>query len=258
MYSSFLQRVAGLTVRLCLVGTMAGSAAHAIVTGSFAFDGNGTQVTVSLATLTFAGGNATKVTTVGLTYGAGILLPLGDLGNIANIGSIFPIDPFMTDTGTPLDFKLLSLGPGDLTDPHDCSAATSNGHSCSLLLNSPPFPPGTVSPVILTFDNGDTDAVVHLSGTVTDGSGITSTWTGQLSATLTAPLNQITSNPQGGNVAPSPQNIAAYFLANPNGDIITSFSGTITASAVPEPDSTILLGAGLMALSFGVRRLRKV
>jgi hypothetical protein len=71
-------------------------------------------------------------------------------------------------------------------------------------------------------------------------------------------LNQITSNPQGGNVAPTPQNIAAYFAANPNGDIVTSFSGTITASAVPEPDSTLLLGAGLMVLSFGVRRWRKV
>jgi hypothetical protein len=237
---------------------MAGSAAHAIVTGSFAFDGNGTQVTVSLATLTFAGGNDTKVTTVGLTYGPGTLLPFGNLGNIANIGSTFPVDPFMTENGTPLDFKLVSIGPGDLTDPHDCSSATSNGQSCSLLLNSPPFPLGTVSPVILTFNNGTTNAVVHLNGTVTDGSGITSNWSGQLSATLTAPLNQITSNPQGGNVAPTPQNIAAYFAANPNGDIVTSFSGTITASAVPEPDSTLLLGAGLMVLSFGVRRLRKV
>lgn len=258
MYSSILRRATGFTARLCLVGAMAGSAAHAIVTGSFAFDGNGTQVTVSLSTLTFAGGNDSKVTTAGLTYGAGILLPVGNLGNIQNIGSTFPIDFFMTENGTPLDFKLLALGPGDLTDPHDCSTATSNGKSCSLLLNSPPFPPGTVSPVILTFDNNTTDAVVHLAGTVTDGSGITSFWSGQLSATLTAPLNQITSNPQGGAVAPTPQNIAAYFAANPNGDIITSFSGTITASAVPEPDSTILLGAGLMVLSFGVRRLKKV
>jgi hypothetical protein len=258
MYSSILRRATQLTARLCLVGAMAGSAAHAIVTGSFAFDGNGTQVTVSLASLTFAGGNDTKVTTTGLTYGAGILLPLGNLGNIQNIGSSFPIDFFMTENGTPLDFKLLGLGPGDLVDPHDCSTATSNGQSCSLLLNSPPFPANTVSPVILTFNNNTTNAVVHMNGTVTDGSGITSFWTGQLSATLTAPLDQITSNPQAGSVAPTPQNIAAYFAANPNGDVITSFSGTITASAVPEPDSAMLLGAGLMVLSFSVRRLRKV
>jgi hypothetical protein len=237
---------------------MAGSAAHAVVSGSFAFDGNGTSVTVSLASLMFAGGNDTKVTTAGLTYGAGILLPVGALGNIATIGAILPIDPFMTENGTPLDFKLLGLGPGDGLDPHNCSTATSNGQSCSLLLNSPPFPPNTVSPVILTFDNGASDAVLHMNGTVTDGSGITSFWTGQLSATLTAPLCNITSNPVASCVAPTPQNIAAYFAANPNGDIITSFSGTITASPVPEPGTTILMGAGLMLVSLGFRRWRKM
>jgi len=254
MYGSFLRRATAITARLCLVGAIVGSAAHAAVSGSFAFDGNGTSVAVSLSSLTFAGGNDTKVTTPGLTYGSGILLPAGNLGNIANIGSIFPIDPFMTENGTPLDFKLTSLGPGDLTDPHDCSAATANGLSCSLLLG-PPFPAGTVSPVILTFNNNTTTAILHMTGTVTDGSGITSDWTGQLSATLTAPLNQITS-PAGGAVNPTPRNIFLYFQSNPNGAIVTSFSGTITAT-VPEPGTTILMGAGLMLLSIVVRKFRK-
>src|SRR5689334_5230557 len=207
MYCSFLRRVTALTAKLSVISVVAAVAAHAAVSGSFAFDGNGTNVTVSLASLVFAGGFDVKVTSSGLTYGAGIPLTAGTLGNVQNIGSSFPIDFFMTFNGTPLDFKLTGIGPGDLTDPHDCSAATSNGQSCSLLLNSPPFPPGTVSPVILTYNNGTTDAVVHLNGTVTDGSGVTSFWTGQLSATLTAPLNQITTNPVGPNVPPTPQNI---------------------------------------------------
>jgi len=239
-----------------LVGVVAGVAAHAAVSGSFAFDGNGTNVTVGLASLIFAGGNDAKVTTSNLTYGSGTLLAPGNLGNIQNIGSSFPVDFFMTFNGTPLDFKLTGIGPGDLIDPHDCSTATSNGQSCSLLLNSPPFPPGTVSPVILTYNNATTNAVVHINGTVTDGTGVTSTWTGQISATLTAPLNQITTGPVGPNVPPTPQNIFTYFQSNPNGAIVTSFSGTVTA-VVPEPDTTLLLGAGLMVLGFGFRRLRK-
>src|SRR5205085_839649 len=74
MYASFLRRAMGITTRLCLVGAMAGSAAHAMVSGSFAFDGNGTNVTVSLASLLFAGGNDSHVTSSVLTYGSGTLL----------------------------------------------------------------------------------------------------------------------------------------------------------------------------------------
>lgn len=257
MYGTFLRRGTALTARLCLVGVMAGSAAHAVVSGSFAFDGNGTTVSVSLASLTFAGANDTIVGSSNLTYGPGILLPVGTLGRIFNIGAVLPVDPFMTENGIPLlDFKLTGLGPGDTTDPHNCSTATSNGQSCSLLLNSPPFPPNTVSPVILTFNNNKTTALLNMSGTVTDGGPITSFWTGQLSATLTAPLNQIT-NPAGGAVDPTPQNIFTYFQNNPNGAIVTTFSGTITATPVPEPGTTILMGAGLMLVSLGFRRWRK-
>jgi hypothetical protein len=257
MKNSVLRRTTGLAARLCLAGAITGSAAYAITSGSFAVDGNGTNVTVSLASLLFAGGNDLKVTNSNLTYGAGTPLVAGTLGNIANLSSAFPNDFFMTFNGTPLDFRLTGVGPGDLTDAHNCSTATTNGASCSLLLNSPPFPPNTVSPVILTFDNGGTDAVLHMFGTVTDGTGAVSTWTGQLSATLTAPLNQITSNPTGPAVSPTPQNIFNYFQSNPNGDIITSFSGTFTVTAVPEPASTVLVGAGLVLVSLAFRRVRK-
>jgi hypothetical protein len=237
--------------RLCLVVTVAAFAAHATVIGNFATDGNGTTVTVSLTSLSFGPSPNLRVASSNLTYDGGTLLPVGDTGTIANIGTVFPIVSFMTFAGTPLNFTLLGVGPGDLTDPHDCSAATSNGKSCSILLA-----PGVVSPVVLTFDNGGTDATLNVFGTVTDGSGVTSNWQGHLGATLTANLNAITS-PSGPAVPPTPINIAAYFASTPSGAIITSHSDTFAATPVPEPDTMISLGAGIgLTLLSRLRRRR--
>jgi hypothetical protein len=159
------------------------------------------------------------------------------------------IDNFMTYNGTPLDFKLEAVGPGDLTDPHDCSAATSNGKSCS-----PMLPGGIISPIILTYNNGGTVVQMFMSGEVSDNGGQTwSTWSGQLSATLTATLDQITT-PAGSHVNPTPQNIIAYFLANPAGSITSSHSGTFTAQVVPEPATLVFVGSGMVLVGLLRRR----
>src|SRR5262249_45824611 len=148
--------------RLGMTILLAACTAHATVIGNFATDGNGTTVTVSLTSLVFGPTPNLRVASSSLTYDGATPLPVGDTGTIANIGAVPPsINMFMTFAGTPLNFILDGLGPGDLTDPHDCSTATSNGKSCSLLL-----PGGVVSPVVLTFDNNGTDATLNVFGRV--------------------------------------------------------------------------------------------
>jgi hypothetical protein len=243
-----LGRIAGLVITLII----ASMAAQGAVIGNFATDGNGTNVHVSLFSLIFDAPPNLKVTSSSLTYDGGTPLTVGTTGTVANINGPLPIDFFMTFMGTPLDFKLLSVGPGDLTDPHDCSTATSNGKSCSLLL-----PGNVVSPIVLTYDNNGTDAVLFVSGTVTDGSGFTSNWTGHLGTTLTALLSTITT-PAGMAVAPTPVNVFNYFSANPNGQINSSHSDTFATTLIPEPETTSMtvIGAGLLAWGFWRRRSR--
>ncbi|HXK06630.1 MAG TPA: hypothetical protein VMS37_29815 [Verrucomicrobiae bacterium] len=245
-----LHRVFGPIFRVCIFLTVAALAANATIIGNFATDGNGTTVTVSLTSLLFGPTPNLRVASSTLTYGSGSAVTAGMTGTFSNVGTTFPLNFFMTINGTPLDFTLLGVGPGDITDPHDCSAATSNGKSCSLIL-----PGGAVSPVILTYDNNGTDATLNVFGTVTDGQ-TTSNWTGHLGATLTATLDAITS-PSGSPVSPTPVNIAAYFGTHPTGAIVTSHSDTFAVSPVPEPDTVITLAAGLgLTLISLIRRRR--
>jgi hypothetical protein len=243
--------------KLLLALAMVSVAANATVIGSFATAGSG-QVTVSLTAITFTPSTdnifVASPTASNLTYGAGThlaLLTLGTIQNLTNPALPSVIDNFMTFNGTPLDFKLEAVGPGDLTDPHDCSQATSNGKSCSPLL-----PGNLVSPIILTYNNGGTVVQMFMSGEVSDNGGATwSKWTGQLSATLTATLDQITT-PSGASVAPTPQNIISYFIANPTGAITSSHSGTFTASVVPEPATLVFVGSGMVLVGLLRRRRR--
>jgi hypothetical protein len=41
------------------------------------------------------------------------------------------------------------------------------------------------------------------------------------------------------------------------GEITTSYSGTFTASPVPEPTTPLLMGTGLFALAFSLRQMRR-
>lgn len=233
-------------VRVLATSVIAAMAAHATVVGGFATDGNGTNATVSATGLVFGSPPNLQVTSSNLTY-AGGSLTVGTLGTIANIGMSFPISNFITFNGTPLDFTLDSIGPGSANT--DCSTATANGESCSVPLGG-----GLISPILLTYDNGNTDAALHLAGTVTDGSGNVSNWTGTLGTTLTGDLSQYT-NPAT-NGAATPANIALFFANHPGGSITSSHSDTfsVTFSAVPEPSTVPLLALGLVLVGLATRR----
>jgi hypothetical protein len=228
------------------------SLASAAVMGSFKTDGDGTDLTITLTSITFAAPPNLRVTSSTLTYDSGTPLVAGTLGTFSDASSL-PVDPFMTFQGTPLDFTLLGFVPGDTTDPNDCSGAVTNGASCSILLA-----PGFVSPVVLTFLGGQTIASLGLFGTVTDGSGVTSDWTGSLSTTLNGDLSQYTSNPNASGAA-TPVNIAAYFMQNPGGAFTSSNSGTFSAAIIsptPEPSTWALMFGGLL-VGAGVVSRRK-
>lgn len=100
------------------------------------------------------------------------------------------------------------------------------------------------SPIALELTSTGTTATLNLAGTVTDGTGTTS-WTGSFSATFTETPAQLQNDFCPGGVC------------NPSISKTTSNSGTFTAvSAVPEPGTMALIGAGFIGLSALLRRKR--
>jgi len=228
------------------------SSVSAAVIGGFATDGTGTNadITITLTSINFGPNPNLQVTSSTLTYGAGSTpLSVGTLGDIANASAaLLPLNDFMTYAGTPLDFTLVGVGPGSSNT--NC-AGLANFGTCSIPLGG-----GFISPIVLELQNGDTVASLTVFGTVTDGTGTISSWSGTLSATLTQPLSNYT-NPASPNEPPTPGDIEAYFAANPTGSITTSHGDTFTAAVIPEPESwALMFGGFLMGAGVLLRRKR--
>ncbi len=137
---------------------------------------------------------------------------------------------------------LLGIDPGSSNT--NC-AGLITGQSCSILVN------GNPSNVVLTRSGSNTNVALSLFGTVSDGTG-TSNWTGGFSATLPniTPL-QLAQLLCGADAACTPAEIAA----SPN-VTVRSVSGSFFVSPVPEPNTTVMLGAGLVLLALTLRRLK--
>ena len=228
------------------------SAQAAVLGGTFATDGNGANAVVSLSSISFSPAtNNLQVTASTFTYNSGTLA-VGTLGTISSITTSVPISSFMTFNGTPLNFTLTGLGPGDTTDPHNCSSATSVGASCSLIL-----PGGVVSPIVLTFSSGGTNVGLHVFGTVTDGTQ-TANWQGDLTTSLTGPLTTPLV-PSFFSATSHPLDIFNYFVANPTGAITSSNQGTFSATLAPVPEpATLGMGlAGLLLTAIGMVSRRR-
>jgi hypothetical protein len=96
------------------------------------------------------------------------------------------------------------------------------------------------SPIVLTLEGPGTVATLNLSGTVSDGVGAISNWTGKFSATFPTT---------------TPAALQTFVLGG--GTETTSNSGSFFATTVPEPSYTVvLIGAGLIGLASLVRRKR--
>jgi hypothetical protein len=205
---------------------------------------NGGSVTVSATSLTWNGfaivnGGST------LTYGSGTLVPGGTDVTLKDLPGTLPtpIDMFMAFSGIPmLDFTLDVAGPGSTNT--DCSVAglASHGGECSAFAGVP---------IVLTQGVGGTVASLGVFGTASDGTSPDAVWFGEFSQTVTTLA--------GSSGVITPLEVQNFFggPSSPNGaTLTTTFSGTFTASIVPEPSTAAmsLLGTSLLLVALVARR----
>jgi hypothetical protein len=245
-------KLGALSLAVLAWATFAPSASAGVI-GTL-FTGSSGQITVTTTSITWdadASGlpvgswngdvtTGTDLTFLGCTGGLGdpgcLSVREGiDINHLAPLVSgvtPFPIDGFLTFAAHPLlDFTLTGVSPGSAN--LNCIGLPIGG-SCSVI-------PG--SPIILTLLTGNRTSVqMSMFGTATDGSGLTSYWTGGFSATLPTM---------------TPAGVEAFFLAHPTSSISASNSGSFFATTVPEPVSMALIGGGLLALAM-IRRRKRV
>lgn len=190
-------------------------------------------------TLVFAGGP--------LTVGEGILINNGlPFGAPPPVGATI-YNPFLQFAiHSNLTFTLTGVDPGSSNT--DCAAASLvNGGTCSIL------EAGTPSPVILTRNGSNTNVAISLFGMASDGVGLSSRWTGGFSATIPdkTPLDLAQFFCGADAVC-----TAAEVAASPTLEV-RSTSGSFFVTMVPEPNTPIMLGGGLLLLSLALRRVNK-
>jgi hypothetical protein len=188
-------------------------------------------------TLAFAGGP--------LATNEGILINGGlPFGTPPPVGATF-FNPFLQFASHPsLQYFITGVDTGSANT--NC-AGLANGESCSILVN------GVASPVVLTRNGTNTNVAISLFGIATDGTGW-SAWSGGFSATMPSisPL-QIVQFFCGADAVCS-----AAEVSNSPTLQVRSTSGSFFATAIPEPNTTVLLGAGLILLSLTLRRVKAV
>lgn len=218
----------------------------ATVSGELLTGGNG-NLTVSALSLTFHTNDTTGFSTEvadgsDLTFAGCTTGNLGDPGCLTQgqgvnvnggnpITSLAPIPDFLTFQNLPsLVYSLTTFEPGSSNT--NCATLT-QGESCSVF-------PG--SPVVLTLESGGkTAAELGVAGTVTDGVGPASFWTGLFTATV----NHKT-----------PAQLQAIILAG--GSITNTHSGDFTVtSATPEPRLISLAVFAGLFLAIVVQQRRK-
>ncbi len=211
-----------------------------------------------------------------LTWGAGTQLTAGQPGTVKDIDISFApllsvppfatnpgatgLDNFITISGTPIDMRLIAMGPSSTTT--DCHGIAVNTN-CSPTIIIPAGQPGAgstfVSPFVLTalIDSQTGKPAVgvqlHVSGTATDGGPNVSSWQGA----FTTQISACGSTPSNGCTPGQVQDI----INSQGGHIDSSYSASFSASftAIPEPQTTALVLGGLLILlgKVGMRRLSR-
>jgi hypothetical protein len=216
------------------------------LSGSFNFVGS---VTATLNTITWqSNGGTVEKANFGSTALTGDFSGLaGQLLSIQNLSRGtepvgppgFPLAAFLSFDTAPglgvLGINFVALGVFPPTDCHN--PVRLPGQVCTL--SSADVPGG--SP--FNFTNTASDGV-HVDGSTVSFTfgGITEDGQSKWSGIWTAQFNE------------SYQDVFTMFAS---GAITNSYSASVVVTPIPEPDTMILLGAGLLVVSLGVRRLRK-
>jgi hypothetical protein len=257
-----LAPVALLSGGLLLVSNASASVINTLLTGS-----TGT-VTVSLTSVIFnndpepgvcnttlgrgcnsdvATGTSLSFTGGPLATGEGIYVNNNDLTNA--VPGLSDSNQFLTFAGHPNLVFSIAYPPGPGSPNTNCATANANGLSCSVFAGSP---------IVLTFENGETFAAFSTAGRASDigvaGLASGSTYVGGFSEFFSSLL------PNG--TAPTPQNIQLYFcpgvVCTPadfasGRSLTTSQDGSFTAGNVPEPSAIFLGSLGIAMLLVGAR-----
>jgi len=167
-------------------------------------------------------------------------IPLAIFGNDAgNIGALmnppeivgnFPLTPFISfnNAGITTILSISRIEPG-IFPSTQCGDAPAVGQVCTL--------PG--SPFSFSNNPGlQASATFVLDGTTSGNPGFQSNWTANLTVQFptNTPYQTVFSN------------------LNTNGFVTRTVSGTISLSTVPEPESLLIMGSGLIGLATLLRR----
>lgn len=193
--------------------------------------GNGVVVTATTIDWDPSGtglGCITTGATTNVIYAGGTLVP-GTVGSIKDLpAGPVPVLNFMTFVGAPsLHFDLSGLSPG----PANINCAGLNNFEVCAAFAGSPF--------ALQLSNGQTIVSLGVFGNVSDGVAPSATWLGSFSVTLS-------------NLTPAQiQTIIAG-----GGSVSSTHAGNFTLSSVdvPEMDSIVLLGMGLLLCLPRLRR----
>ena len=241
-YSSMKKLVLHLTLAsfvggICLIGTAAASPVGTLNIANC--PGGGVTVTATSITWSPAGtttGTGCVATGLGTNVAfSGGTLVAGTIGNIKDLvaGPPMSVDQFMVFPAMgPIDLDFVLNGFGAGSSNTNCAGATSVGSSCSVVAGSP---------FVLTYLGliaGKPTTTISLSafGDVIDTSG-SSGWSGGFSTQINLTPGAIQS---------------AFATA---GSIQSTQSAQFILTAVPEPITVLLIGAGLVLLAL-VRRPR--